>query len=164
MNRWCAEKSSAAFRTNNYGALKGCSPRPTLHPRQMPASNHVDRSSRRQRSRRFGALAPNAVRPRATKSAGLFGRPKDVLSDFNRIGTGFLEVCCPELRHLPLLGDPQRTAIFGPPSTDAGSLHVCVLERRNQFVFSQLTDKPIDRGRKKFSARKVIRILDQVRA
>src|SRR3984893_8566335 len=84
--------------------------------------------------------------------SGLFGRPKDVLSDFNRIGTGFLEVCGPELRHLPLLGDPQRTAIFGPPSTDASSLHVCVLKRRNQFVFSQLTDKPIDRSRKKFPA------------
>src|SRR5690349_21849462 len=95
--------------------------------------------------------------------SGLFGWPKDVLSDFNRIGAGFLEVCGPELCHLLLLSDPQRTAIFGPPSTDASSLYVCVLERRDQFVFSQLTDKPIDRGRKKFPARKVIRILDQVR-
>src|SRR5215469_11225500 len=95
--------------------------------------------------------------------SGLFGWLRDVLSDFNRSGAGFLEVCFPEVCHLLLLGDPQRTAIFGPPSTDAGGLYVCVLKRCNQFIFSQLTDKPIDRGRKKFPARKVIRILDQIR-
>ena len=53
--------------------------------------------------------------------SGLFGWLKEILSDFNRTGTSFLEVCFPEVRHLLLLGDPQRTAIFGPPSTDAGS-------------------------------------------